>query len=54
MRLNWGGPDEPQSWQCSYCDAPIEPESVPLRMFNEDGWAAVFCDDCIARWLTFA
>lgn len=54
MRLNWGGPDEPVSHACSYCDAEIPEDAVPLRIWREDGWAAVFCDDCVARWLTVA
>ena len=35
---------------CSYCDAPIPEDAVPLRMWNEDGWAVVFCDACAERW----
>jgi len=50
-RVNWGGPDEPQSNECSYCDAPIAEDACPLRMWREDGSAAVFCDGCAERWL---
>jgi hypothetical protein len=49
--LNWGGPDEPQSDECSYCDAPIPEEAVPLRMWRGDGWAIVLCDDCVQKWV---
>lgn len=53
--INWGGPDEPRSEQCSYCDAPLpDPESpdyeIPLMMWNQDGWCAVFCAACMTRW----
>lgn len=45
-RVAWGGPSEPQSWCCSYCRAPIDEESSPLRLWRQDGAAAVFCDGC--------
>ena len=40
-RVKWGGPNEPQS------DAE---DAVPLRMWAEDGSAAVFCDPCSETW----
>ncbi len=50
LRLRWGGPEEPQSDECSYCDEAIAEDSCPLRMWRDDGWAVVFCDDCAERW----
>ena len=52
-RVNWGAPDEPQSDDCSYCGAPIPEEDVPLRLWNDDGWAAVFCEPCMRQWWGF-
>lgn len=49
-RVSWGGPDQVQSDSCSYCDANIPADAVPLRLWNADGWAAVFCDPCAAAW----
>jgi hypothetical protein len=56
--INWGGPDEPPSDECSYCDAPLpDPESpdydIPLTMWNQDGWCARFCAACMTRWWGF-
>lgn len=48
--ISWGGPDEPQSDQCSYCGDEIPEDDVPLRLWNKDGWAAQFCDACQERW----
>lgn len=45
-RLAWGKPDDPLSFTCSYCAAPIPEDSVPLRLFKQDGSAAVLCDSC--------
>ncbi len=50
MRVSWGGPDEPRTETCSYCDAPLDDESVPLIMWNQDGWTAEFCDACQIRY----
>jgi hypothetical protein len=50
MKVNWGGPEEPVSDDCSYCGDAIPEESVPLRLWNAEGWAAVFCDHCSAAW----
>ena len=49
--LNWGGPDEPQSDICSYCDAAIREDAGPLRIWR-DGWAIVLCDACVEKWVT--
>jgi hypothetical protein len=55
MLINWGGPDEPRTDCCSYCgdklpDEDEDAEFVPLILWNEDGWAAEFCDHCQAAW----
>lgn len=50
-RVVWTGPYAMVEWKtCSYCGGPIPEESVPLRMWNNDGWAAVFCDSCMRDW----
>jgi hypothetical protein len=48
--VSWGGPDEPVAEECSYCDAPIPDDGVPLILWNEEGWCARFCDACQERW----
>jgi hypothetical protein len=54
LLLQWGGPDEVVSDQCSYCDAPIGGDEVPLRLWNEEGWAVQFCNACMVRWFGFS
>ncbi len=49
-KVQWGAPDDVVSDDCSYCGAAIPDEAVPLRLWNQDGWAAVFCDGCMATW----
>lgn len=49
-KLNWGAPDQPQSDDCSYCGDAIPDDAVPLRMWNAEGWAVVFCDTCTETW----
>lgn len=56
--INWGGPDEPVTEQCSYCDAELpDPESpdydIPLIVWHPDGWCARFCAACMTRWFGF-
>ncbi len=48
--VSWGGPDERVSDACSYCDAPIPDEDMPLILWNADGWCARFCEACQERW----
>ena len=48
-RVKWGGPTDPLSFVCSYCDAAIDDEACPLRMMGETQFA-VFCDPCAERW----
>ena len=50
-RVKWTGPHALVEWEtCSYCGGAIEDDAVPLRMWNDSGWAAVFCDACMATW----
>jgi hypothetical protein len=35
---------------CSYCDAPLPEDGVPLMLSRPDGWCAQFCDDCQRTW----
>ena len=49
-QVSWGGPDEQVAEACSYCDAPLAEDSVPLMIWNSDGWCAQFCDACMQRW----
>jgi hypothetical protein len=55
MAVSWGGPDEPVSDTCSYCDAtiPDDDDDIPLRLWNDDGWAAQFCKTCQVRYWGF-
>jgi hypothetical protein len=48
--VSWGGPDEPVSETCSYCDAALPEDGVPLMMWTPQGWCAQFCDACQRRW----
>jgi len=48
--VNWGGPNEPASDDCSYCGDEIPEDCVPLILWNKDGWCARFCDHCMATW----
>jgi hypothetical protein len=35
---------------CSYCDMPLDPDGVPLILWNPAGWVAEFCDACVEHW----
>lgn len=50
MQVSWGGPDEPRSERCSYCEAVIAEDDVPLILTSRTGWVAQFCDDCCTKW----
>jgi hypothetical protein len=47
-KVLWGAPWQPSTDHCSYCGKPVG--AVPLRMWNWEGWACVFCDDCMRVW----
>lgn len=55
-RVNWLAPDQPliaegaEAEACSYCGDAIDEMTVRLRMWNELGWGAVFCDHCSTVW----
>lgn len=53
-RVGWEGPDETPGETCSYCDAAIPEDAVPLILFREDGWCARFCDACMQSEFGFA
>lgn len=45
-QVRWGRPEHQQSWDCSLCGRHIDEDEVPLRMWKNDGSAAVFCSVC--------
>ena len=53
MKIQWDAPDEIRTSFCSYCDRPLDEDSVPLIIWREDGWCAEFCDDCERDWFGF-
>lgn len=46
----WGAPDEVVADVCSYCGDQLDEESVPLTLWDEEGWTACFCEHCMVRW----
>jgi hypothetical protein len=55
MLINWGGPDEPRTDQCSYCgdkfpDEEDDPGFVPLILWNSQGCHAA--EGCVVKALT--
>jgi len=55
MAVCWGGPEEPRTERCSYCEAKLpditdDEYAVPLIIWNEDGWCAEFCAVCQQQW----
>jgi hypothetical protein len=48
MRVNWGAPDQARTEHCSYCGDLLDPDSVPLILWDARGWCAEFCDHCQA------
>jgi hypothetical protein len=50
MKINWGGPDERRTEVCSYCGDALDEDSVPLILWNAQGWCAEFCDHCQTAW----
>jgi hypothetical protein len=51
-RVRWSGPSAPVDETCSYCGAaiPDDVDYVPLRLWTQESWAAVFCDACMRTW----
>lgn len=49
-KVRWTGPTALVDDTCSYCGAAIPDEHVPLRLWNEGSWAAVFCYACMRTW----
>jgi hypothetical protein len=52
-KVRWTGPFAPVDETCSYCGETIDEESVPLRLWNAESWAAVFCEGCMQTWWGF-
>ena len=50
MAVSWGAPEQRRTEHCSYCDAKLTEEEVPLIMWNQSGWCAEFCEACTERW----
>ncbi len=50
MAVSWGGPDEPRTGTCSYCDAELRDGGMPLVLWNAEGWCAEFCEACQRKW----
>ena len=48
--VNWGGPDQVRTDKCSYCDADLAEDDVPLILWNSRGWCAEFCRACQKTW----
>ena len=53
-RVLWGAPNATISDDCSYCEACIPEDAVPLRLWNEAGWGAQFCDACMTKYWGFS
>lgn len=49
-QVKWGAPDERVSDECSYCGEVIPEESIPLRLWDKQGYAAQFCEACQREW----
>ena len=49
-RVRWSGPYAHVDDTCSYCGAAIPEEHVPLRLWDDDSNAAVFCYGCMREW----
>jgi hypothetical protein len=49
LAVSWGGPDQPPTEHCSYCDAPLLDDEVPLILW-QGGWCARFCCQCCKTW----
>jgi hypothetical protein len=50
MAVSWGGPSEPITRTCSYCEANIDEDDVPMIMWTNQGFCARFCVACQSRW----
>ena len=51
-QVAWRRRDErPSPKCCSYCDDAIAArQSTPVTLFNDQGWAAHFCEHCSLAW----
>jgi hypothetical protein len=51
-RIRWDSGDYFEG-VCSYCDARIGEDDVPLMLFDGDGTTARFCKACEREWWGF-
>src|SRR6516225_5458129 len=54
-KVNWGGPDDPRTENCSYCGVKLpdidDPGyEIPLIIWTKAGHCAEFCIACQAQW----
>jgi hypothetical protein len=47
-KVRWTGPYALVDETCSYCSRPVG--ECPLRLWTQQHWAAVFCDECMWAW----
>lgn len=52
-RVRWTGPTALVDEICSYCGGDIDDDEIPLRLWNNQSWAAVFCEACMETWWGF-
>jgi len=52
LLIQWGAPNQRRTEVCSYCEAQMDDDEVPLMMWNSAGWCAEFCESCQKKWLT--
>jgi hypothetical protein len=48
--LSRRAPEVARTVECSYCDATLHNDEIPLIIWNADGWVAEFCEACQHRW----
>jgi hypothetical protein len=49
-RLVWSPPDGSIAPFCSLCQAHIPEDTIPLRMWTNEGACVQFCDGCVESW----
>ncbi|MBN1441681.1 MAG: hypothetical protein JXA90_03180 [Planctomycetes bacterium] len=49
-KVKWGAPTAAVTEVCSYCGERLSEEGVPLRCWNQAGWACAFCETCMQKW----
>ena len=46
--IAWGRPDSPRRALCAICHGALV--DVPLIMWNDAGFSASICDECMEKW----